>query len=97
MTWEACSVGSCQRHKRCMYLNHPRCAEKKPATMNDTVDRIAPEEPLNHEEARVLAEMRSPHSNLARCYLALLRREERYRTALQDIGVIILDKPSHPI
>jgi hypothetical protein len=20
-----CSVGSCQRHGRCMYLNHPRC------------------------------------------------------------------------
>ena len=23
--WEKCDVGSCNRHKRCMYLNHPRC------------------------------------------------------------------------
>jgi hypothetical protein len=22
---EGCSIGSCNRHKRCMYLNHPRC------------------------------------------------------------------------
>lgn len=20
-----CSIGSCQRHRACMYLNHPRC------------------------------------------------------------------------
>lgn len=33
---ERCSVGSCQRHGRCMYMNHPRCPM--------TVEAIKPKE-----------------------------------------------------
>lgn len=26
--WRRCSVGSCQRHERCMYMSHPRGCRK---------------------------------------------------------------------
>lgn len=32
-----CSVGSCQRHGRCMYLNHPRCPERLASQQPPTV------------------------------------------------------------
>lgn len=26
--WEQCSIGSCNRHRRCMYSRHPRCPSR---------------------------------------------------------------------
>lgn len=26
--WRRCTKGSCNRHQRCMYLNHPRCGKR---------------------------------------------------------------------